>query len=462
MTTQNQTTSLLEAAHRASVAYTRDIKARSVAPSPEALSALQDIHSELPEGSCDPLEVFDRIDRLGSPATVATTGGRFFGYVVGGALPVTIAAAQLAAAWDQNAGTWNLSPPAAEMETVVSRWLLELLDLPRTSVVGFVTGSTMGTFSAIAAARSAVLKRLGWNMKRQGLAGSPPLRIVTSTECHPTNFRALGYAGIGLDQVEYVPTDHEGRLDPNQMPELDDHTIVLLQAGNINSGSMDPFSEVCDLAKCAGAWVHIDGAFGLWARGSRQTKAMTNGVELADSWCVDGHKWLNLPQDNAIYACRDAEAVHDVYGVNATYLIRDGGVREPQWFTPELSRRSRGVEWYAALATLGREGVEDLINRSCRHAERFAQGLSRAGYEILNDVTLNQVVFALPSDAETKLALESIQKSGVTWLGPTTWKGRYAMRISVSSAATTECDVEQSLQAMVSAVPACRSAGADL
>jgi glutamate/tyrosine decarboxylase-like PLP-dependent enzyme len=446
-----ETQKLLEAAYRSSLAYVQGIDARPVAPYAAALANLLELDTVLPQDGADPLEVFARIDRLGSPATVATTGGRFFGYVVGGALPVTIAATQLAAAWDQNAGTWNLSPASAEMERIVGRWLLELLDLPEEAVVGFVTGSTMGTFSAIAAARSALLKKLGWDVKKRGLAGSPALRIVTSEECHPTNFRALGYAGFGLDQVEYVPTDAQSRLDPARLPALDDHTIVLLQAGNINSGSMDPFAQVCDAAAEAGAWVHIDGAFGLWARASQRTKPMTHGVERADSWCVDGHKWLNLPQDSAIYACRHHEAVHDVYGVNATYLIRDGAKREPQWFTPELSRRARGVEWYAALATLGRAGVEDLIDRCCSYARRFAQDLANAGYDVCNEVTLNQVVFALPTQEQTERALQAIQASGVTWLGPTRWKERYAMRISVSSAATTLQDVERSIDVMVKA-----------
>lgn len=447
----DQKIQLLAAAHEASVSYVIGLEDRNVQPTEEAVQALNQLHEDLPESGHDPLTVFERIDQLCGPATVATTGGRFFGYVVGGALPVTIAAAQLAAVWDQNAGTWNLAPSAAELETVVQDWLLELLDLPRDSVAGFVTGSTMGTFSAIAAARSALLNRLGWNVKRRGLAGAPRLRVVTSEECHPTNLRALGYAGIGTDQIEFCATDDEGRLDFTSMPPLDGHTLVLLQAGNINSGSMDPFKAVCERARKCGAWVHIDGAFGLWARASAQTKPMTEGVELADSWCVDGHKWLNLPQDSAVYVCRDAAAVHDVFGVNATYLVRDGAVREPQWFTPELSRRARGVEWYAALASLGREGVSDLINRSCAHARDFASGLARGGYEILNQVTLNQVVFALPTDSETVGALGRIQSSGVTWLGPTIWKGRSAMRISVASAATTKQDVEISLKAILDA-----------
>lgn len=444
----DQKIQLLTAAHMASVNYAIGVEDRAVQPSDDALRALDQLHGDLPESGEDPLKVFARIDQLCGPATVTTTGGRFFGYVVGGALPVTIAAAQLAAVWDQNAGTWNLAPSAAELETVVRSWLLELLDMPRDSVVGFVTGSTMGTFSAIAAARSALLDRLGWDVKRSGLTGAPRLRVVTSVECHPTNLRALGYAGIGADQIEFCTTDNEGRLDTSAMPALDDHTIVLLQAGNINSGSMDPFKAVCERARKCGAWVHIDGAFGLWARASADMKPMTEGVELADSWCVDGHKWLNLPQDSAVYGCRDAAAVHDVFGVNATYLVRDGAVREPQWFTPELSRRARGVEWYAALASLGRKGVADIIDRSCLHARNFAAGLARGGYEILNEVKLNQVVFALSTEEETKEALNRIQSSGVTWLGPTNWRGRFAMRISVSSAATTAEDVELSLKVM--------------
>jgi glutamate/tyrosine decarboxylase-like PLP-dependent enzyme len=308
----------------------------------------------------------------------------------------------------------------------------------------------MGTFSAIAAARSALLKRAGYDVKRRGLRGAPRVRIVASAETHPTNLAALGYAGFGLDDVERCPVDDQGRIIPDALPPLDERTLVLVQAGNINSGACDPFAEICARARAAGAWVHVDGAFGLWARASRRLRPLVEGVELADSWSVDGHKWLNLPQDSAIYVCRDHEAVQDVFGVEATYLVRDGR-RQPNHFTPELSRRARGVEFWAALKHLGRSGVEELVDRSCAHARRFAKGLAEAGYEVLNDVVLNQVAFACEDEARTRAALAYIQQSGVCWIGPTTWKGRFAMRISVSSWATTAEDVERSLAVMARA-----------
>ena len=445
-----ETRALLDAAHRAALRYAEGLDARGVAPTPAALDALAGFHGPLPDGPADPLGVLDTLDRLGSPATMATTGGRFFGFVVGGALPVTVAAAWLAAAWDQNAGSYVLSPVAAELEEVAAGWILDLLDLPREATVGFVTGSTMGTFTAVAAARNALLRRAGYDVKRRGLAGAPPLRVVTSEECHPTNLATLGYAGIGLDQVERVPTDAHGRLDVDRLPALDDRTLVLLQAGNINSGASDPFGPVCERARAAGAWVHVDGAFGLWARASPRHAHLVAGVDQADSWSVDGHKWLNLPQDSAVYACRHAGAVTDVFGVSATYLVHSPR-RQPNTLTPELSRRARGVEFWAALAHLGRSGVADVVERSCAHAQTFARGLAQGGYEVLNEVALNQVVFALPTEAATRAALERIQVGGVTWLGPTTWKGRYALRISVSSAATTADDVDRSLAAIVEA-----------
>ena len=392
-----------------------------------------------------------QLDRVGSPATVASTGGRFFGFVVGGALPVAIAAQWLATAWDQNAGSWVLAPGAAELEAVAAEWMLELLDLPRDAAVGFVTGSTMGTFSSLACARSALLARQNYDVKRRGLANAPRTSIVVSDEIHPTNLSALGYLGFGTDDVQRAPTDEQGRILPDEMPELGSNTIVMLQAGNINSGAFDPFEEICRRARGAGAWVHVDGAFGLWARASRSKEHLARGVELADSWSVDGHKWLNLPQDSATYVCRDAQAVQDVFGLEATYLMRDER-RQPNTFVPELSRRARGVEFWAALKALGKRGVEDLVDRSCAHARTFAEGLRRAGYEVLNDVVLNQVVFACEDEASTRAALARIQASGVTWLGPTTWRGRFSMRISVSSWATTEDDVERSLQVMRQAI----------
>lgn len=436
---------LLQIAHDCSRRYLHGIGERDVMPSPTALEGLSALKTDLPDRPNDPAAVLHELERIGAPATVATTGGRFFGFVVGGALPVTVAASWMASAWDQNAGTWILSPIGAELEVVAAAWLLEILDLPRDASVGFVTGSTMGAFASFAAARSALLNRQGYDVKRRGLIGAPPLRIVTSEELHPTNLAALSYAGFALDSVERCRTDENGRLLAENVPELDASTLVILQAGNINSGSFDDFAAICSQARRAGAWVHIDGAFGLWARASRQKRHLAAGADLADSWSVDGHKWLNLPQDSAIYACRDAGAVQDVFGVEATYLVRDDH-RQPNTFTPELSRRARGVEFWAALKSLGRAGVEELVNRCCAHALTFADGLSACGYKVLNKVVLNQVVFACGTDPQTKQALAMIQESGVAWLGPTTWKGRYAMRISVSSWATTDADVERTLR----------------
>ncbi|MEL7500376.1 MAG: aminotransferase class V-fold PLP-dependent enzyme [Planctomycetota bacterium] len=438
-------------AYEAATRYVDDIDRRDVMPTFEAMENLKSIHEPLPSKSNDPREVIEMLEQVGAPATVVTTGGRFFGFVVGGAMPVTIAANWLASTWDQNAGTWVLAPFATEVEDVVANWMLEILDLPRDAAVGFVTGSTMGTFSALAAARSALLRKAGFDLKRQGIRNAPEIRIVMSEEIHPTNIATLGYLGFGTDEIETCPTDEQGRLRVDEMPDLDSRTIVILQAGNINSGSFDAFEEICNRAKRVGAWVHVDGAFGLWARASASKRHLTKGVELADSWSVDGHKWLNIPQDSAIYACRDHQAVNDVFGTSATYLMRDEH-RQPNNLVPELSRRARGIEFWAALKTLGRQGVEELVDRNCQHATRFAEGLAAAGYDVLNDVVLNQVVFACHDEATTRSALKQIQSSGVTWLGPTTWKGRFSMRISISSWRTTEEDVQRSLAVMADAL----------
>ncbi len=442
---------VFETAYRHSRAYMRDIPERAVMPSEEALQKLPQLREPLPFEGEPAAQVIDRLHELGSPNTVASTGGRFFGFVVGGALPVAVAASWLASSWDQNAGTWVLSPIAGDLETVSGEWMLELFGLPRDAVFGFVTGATMATFSSIAAARSALLRRRGFDVKRSGLAGVPPIRLIMSEEIHPTNKAALGYAGFGTDQIEYVPVDDQGRMIPEKMPPLDDLSLVMLQSGNINSGASDDFQTICELAKEAGAWTHVDAAFGLWARVSEHKKHLVEGIELADSWSVDGHKWLNLPQDSAVYFCRDGEAIHDAFGVDATYLIRDGN-RQGNNFTPELSRRARGVEFWAALKSLGRNGIANIVDETCRHARVFADGIAQSGLEVLNDVVLNQVVFRAGSAEQTKQVLERIQNSGVLWLGPTTWRGAYALRISVSSAATNDADVQRSLEAIRSAV----------
>jgi len=438
---------LLKFALDASAEYVQGLDQRRVVPDQAQLDSLQDLWEELPKEPTEPELTLSVLKEKVASATVATTGGRYFGFVVGGALPVAVAANWMATAWDQNAGSWVLAPSVIELEAIAAKWMLEILDLPRDAAVGFVTGSTMGTFSAVAAARSALLNRLGYNVKQKGMAGSPPLRIVTSEETHPTNLTALGYAGFGADQIEYCPADSQGRLIPSRLPKLDKQTVVILQAGNINSGNFDPFVEVCEQASKAGAWVHVDGAFGLWARATESKKHFTEGIDLADSWSVDGHKWLNLPQDSAVYVCRDASAVADVFATDATYLMRDHR-RQPNNLVPELSRRARGVEFWAALKTLGRSGVASLVDRCCNHTMKMSEGLKSIGYQVLNEVVLNQIVFRCGDSKRTRSALQFMQESGKVWLGPTTWKSQVAMRISISSWATTEDDLQIALKVM--------------
>ena len=424
-------TLLAETRDRA-IEYIERIGERPVFPGASSLAGLDVFDEPLPDGPTRPMEVIDLLHRFGSPATVATTGGRYFGFVSGGVLPAALAANWMAGTWDQNAGFWAMSPVSSRLEEVVSRWLLELLDLPEDTVFGYVTGSTMAAFSALAAARSAICSRHGHDIVRAGLRNAPPIRVVANSQIHPSNIRALAYLGIGRDEIEWVDVDAMGQVSASGLPPLDDRTIVLLQAGNVNTGGFDPFHDVADLAATSGAWIHVDGAFGMWARVSPSKRALAAGIERADSWNLDGHKWLNVPMDSGVFGCRHPRAVLDAFGIDAPYLVRSER-REPNYFTPELGRRSRGVELWAALKSLGRRGVVDMIERSCEFAERFEKRLGSLGYEILNDVCLNQVLFALEDDGRTRRALEHVQASDRTWIGPTSWQGRLAMRISCCS-----------------------------
>jgi glutamate/tyrosine decarboxylase-like PLP-dependent enzyme len=430
--------------------YLEAVPARTPFPSRQALEGLREFDEPWPKTGANAEAVIEQLERLGAPATVTTTGGRYFGFVMGGCLPVALAANWLAGAWDQNAGGWVMSPLGAAVEDVAAKWLLEALDLPRESAVGFVTGATMANFSALAAARCALLKRAGWNFRKDGAARAPALRVLASEQQHPAVYKALAMLGIGSAEVLRIPVDAQGRILPAQLTALDARTLLLTQAGNVNSGSCDPFVEICGRARAAGAWVHVDGAFGLWARASSSKRSLAEGVQLADSWAVDAHKWLNVPYDSAMFVCRDATSVQDMFGVDAPYLER-GAKREGSNFTPEISRRARGIEVWAVMKFLGRDRLEALIDRCCAHALRFAQGLECAGFEILNDVVLNQVVAARGGEDEMRRLVQRIQDGGTCWVGPTFWRGRHAMRISVSSWATTETDVEKSLAAIIAA-----------
>jgi glutamate/tyrosine decarboxylase-like PLP-dependent enzyme len=438
---------LMSAAARA-VAYRRGINARRVAPSAEAVHALSHLDGTLPEAPTDDETVIGLLDEFGSAATMASVGGRFFGFVVGSSLPVTVAANWLATAWDQNAGLAVLAPVAARLEEIAGRWLTDLLGLPVECGVGYVTCATQANFSGLAAARHALLARQGWNVETQGLFGAPEIRVVVGDEVHVSVLKALSLLGLGRDRVVRVPVDGQGRMRAEALPPLNERTIVCLQAGNVNTGSFDPAADILPRAKAAGAWVHVDGAFGLWAAVAPSRRHLIRGYGDADSWAMDAHKWLNVPYDCGIVFVREAQHLHAAMTVGAAYLV-EGGTREPFHYTPDFSRRARGVEVWAALRGLGRAGLADLIEGTCRHARRFADALREAGFEVLNDVVLNQVLVSFGDPEATRRVIAAIQEDGTCWCGGTVWQGRTAMRISVSSFATTEEDVDRSLEAII-------------
>jgi glutamate/tyrosine decarboxylase-like PLP-dependent enzyme len=439
-----------EAAMRAR-RYLESLDDRAVAPDPAAIAALQRLEEPLPHSASSAKQVLALLDEVVSPATMAMAGRRFFGFVIGGALPVTVASNWLTTAWDQNAALQVATPGVSAVEQVALRWLLEILGLPAQSAGAFVTGATLANFTALAAARHRVLANAGWDVEEQGLTGAPQVTVLVGEEAHSTLFKSLGLLGFGRATLKRIPVDGQGRLRSDQLPPLHGPTILCMQAGNINTGAFDPIGEVCDRVKGSGAWVHVDGAFGLWARASRQLASLIAGMEKADSWATDAHKWLNVPYDSGLAFVRDAAALRAAMSITAAYLPADSGRRSPSDYTPELSRRARGVDVWAALRCLGREGVEAMIDRSCRHARRFAEGLSAAGFQILNEVPLNQVLVSFGSAQFTQRVIARVQQDGSCWCGVTIWQGQTAMRISVCSWATSDEDVEMSLIAIVRA-----------
>jgi len=440
---------LLENAAQRAISYLESLEFRGVAPLPEAIAKLAVLDQPLPEEPSEPEMVLKLLDEICSSATMAMAGPRFFGFVIGGSLPVTLAANWLAGAWDQNTALYNSTPATAYLEQIALRWILDLFRLPRECGGAFVTGATMANFSSLATARHAVLKRAGWNVDADGLFGAPPITVIIGTEAHPSLIKSLGLLGLGRNRTIKVPTDSQGRLRADALPSLSGPTIVCTQAGNVNTGAFDPISEICEMAHQDGAWVHVDGAFGLWAMAVPSMVHLSAGMENADSWAMDFHKWLNVPYDSGLALVRDADALRAAMAVTADYLPTASPFRNPSDFTPELSRRARGVEVWAALQSLGRNGVAELIERTCRHARRFAEGFQSAGFEVLNDVALNQVLVAFGDAETTNRVISGIQTDGTCWCGGTIWQGRTAMRISVSSWATTDDDVEQGLEAML-------------
>jgi glutamate/tyrosine decarboxylase-like PLP-dependent enzyme len=441
--------SILSDAARRATQYLDGLQERGVAPTAEAVRALDRFSRPLPDSGSSAENVVAELDEVGSPATVANSGGRYFGFVIGSGLPVSLAANWLAGSWNQNVAMEVMSPVGARLEHVALEWTRDLLGLPADVQGAFVTGDTLANFTALAAARYQVLKSLGYDVASQGMSGAPPITVVVGEEVHISVLRAITLLGLGRDKVVRTPVDRQGRMEAERLPKLSGPTIVCTQVGNVNTGSFDPVREISLRAHEAGAWVHVDGAFGLWARAAPRRRALADGVEAADSWALDCHKWLNVPYDSGIAFVRNGPALKAAMATGPAAYIQGGEAGEPFDVTPEMSRRGRGIDAWAALRFLGRSGVADLVERCCTYARRFADRLSGAGFRILNDVVLNQVLVSFGDDAATRRVVSEIQREGTCWCGGTVWHGTTAMRISVSSWATTEADVDRSADAMI-------------
>ncbi|HET7243473.1 MAG TPA: pyridoxal-dependent decarboxylase [Streptosporangiaceae bacterium] len=451
---------LLRDASARALAYLGGLADRPVAPTAADVAALDRLDFALPEVGREAASVLAMLDDYGSPGTVASGGPRYFGFVTGGALPIAQAAAWLTTAWDQNAALSVMSPTASVLNRVALRWVTELLGLPEETGGGFVTGATMANAACLAAARDAVLAGHGWDAAGQGLVGAPPVTVVAGAQAHTTVRKALGLVGLGRDRALLLPADSQGRIEPRGLPALTGPALVCLQAGNVNTGASDPFGPLIDWAHGNGAWVHVDGAFGLWAAASPGTADQTAGIAAADSWATDAHKWLNTTYDCGIALVADPRALRSAMEATAAYLPEDATLpaptppprpSEPMHVTPQSSQRARGAEVWAVLATLGRDGVAALVDRTCALARRFADGMRGAGYTVANDVVLNQVVVDFGDQARTSAVIAAVQDEGTCWCGPTVWQGRAAMRVSVSAWNTTEQDIDRS----VAAVTAC-------
>jgi glutamate/tyrosine decarboxylase-like PLP-dependent enzyme len=450
MLKQQKEFALFEQAKSYAFDYLSKIQDRNVFPDETALQNLQKFDEPLPQHPGDPKKIINLLHTVGSPATVATTGGRYFGMVVGSAYPTVMAAKWLATVWDQLSALYVTSPVSNKLESICEQWIVDILGLPEKTVAGFVSGTSMATMCGIAAARYELLKRAGWDVISKGLFGAPQIRVIIGAEAHSTVYKALSLLGLGKDRIEVVPVDSQGRMKADSLPELDNTTLLILQAGNVNSGGFDPFDELCEKAQKSGAWVHIDGAFGLWAAASQSKQHLTSGIEKADSWSVDGHKTLNTPYDCGIVLCNHPEALVTAMQATGAYILY-GEQRDSMLYTPEMSSRSRAIELWATMKVLGRDGIEELVDMLCARAQQFAGEIRAAGFEVLNDIEFNQVVVACHSEEETRKILTHIQQSGECWCGSGNWHQQPVIRVSVCSWATTAEDLSRTVRAFVKA-----------
>lgn len=425
---------------------------RNVYPTEAALAALGHFDEKLPTDPSNATDVINTLQKYGAPATVSQIGGRYFGFVCGSVVPAGLAAKSLATYWDQNTAMQVLSPLSSKLETVVESWLKQLFGLPDRTVAGFVSGTSTANFCGLAAARYRILQRMGWDINEKGLFGAPKIRIVTGKQAHSTVLKAIGLLGFGKSNIEWVEVDDQGRIIPELIPELDDRTILILQAGNVNSGAFDAFEEICNKANKANAWVHIDGAFGLWAAAVEDLNHLTKGMEMANSWAVDGHKTLNTPYDSGIVLCEDKEAIVSALHMTGSYIIL-GEERDGMFYTPEMSRRARVIELWATLKYLGKKGIDQMVYGMHQRALQFAEVLNKTeGFEVMNDVVFNQILVRCETDDLTTKTITRIQELRDCWVGGSAWHGHKVIRISVCSWATTSEDVLRTVKSFAQAL----------
>ena len=429
------------------------LSTRPVRASASSDQLRESLGGPLPKDGVPAEDVIRALGNAGANGTVASAGPRYFGFVVGGSMPAALAADWLVSTWDQNAGIFALSPLASTVEQITGSWLRDLAGLPSTMSFGFVTGGHMANFTSLASARHSVLRKAGWDVEANGLNGAPPIEICVNEESHYTIFLALRLLGLGTTRIRKVPTDAQGRMRADRLAsalrETSGPCIVCAQAGNVNTGAFDPLSDIADAAKERGAWLHVDGAFGLWAAASPQYAHLVHGIERADSVASDAHKWLNVPYDCGVVFCADEAAHRSVMSLAAAYIVATGTERDPHEFVPEESRRARAIPVYAAIRSLGRRGLAEMIERNCRQARRFGDALRASGFNVLNDVVLNQVLVSFATPEQTRAVIAAIQADGTCWCGGTVWQGHTAMRISVSNWSTSDDDVERSIEAII-------------
>ena len=436
---------LFEHVKRFAYDYIDNLQQMDVSPSGSSVSGMKVFDEPMPEDSCSPYALLDMLNTYGSKNTIAQSGGKYFGFVCGGSLPVSLATKWLSDIWDQNSALFVMSPIAAKLEEVCEKWIAELLGLPQGTAAGFVSGSSTAIICALATARNELLFKQDWNVNEQGLFGAPPIKIVLSEQAHSSVFKALSILGLGKERIQLVPADEQGRISLEKLPAIDQNTLLIVQAGNVNSGAFDQIDQLCEIANKAGAWVHVDGAFGLWAAASKNCSGLTKGIEKADSWSVDAHKTLNAPYDCGIVLCKDRLALIRTMQATGSY-IQYSENRDGMLYTPEMSRRARSIELWATLKYLGKNGVQEIVDQLCDHAKYFAEKLSENGFFVLNEVVFNQILIKCETADITDATLKNIQSSGRCWCGGTVWHNEPVIRISVCSWQTTKNDIDDCVE----------------